>query len=125
MAKTACPNCGGSIIIGKKNYFCENFRPTGDPDDCNFILWKNDLEKFGKGEISDNEMIKLLSGDMIPLKLKSSKSGKKFECDGELTEMDCNDGKKRWKVQFKFEERKQKVLGETEAGEADEDAPAF
>lgn len=115
MAKAECPNCGGKVIVGAKNYYCEYFRPTGDVDDCNFIVWKNDLDKFGKPSLSENEIISLLNGEPIPLVLKSPKSGKQFQCDGELTEMDCNDGKKRWKVRFVFPDRPLQILGEGES----------
>jgi len=43
------------------------------------------------------------------LKGLKSKAGKKFDCKGELAELDCNDGKKRWQVKFVFDERR--VLG--------------
>ncbi len=105
-----CPKCGGKILVGQKNYYCENFKgPDGDPDDCNFILWKNDLSRLGKAEITDAEMMKLLNGETIHLKLKN-KEGKVFECDGKLAELDTEDERKKWKIQFIFDEPK--VLGE-------------
>ena len=106
-----CPKCGGKILISQKNYYCENFKgPDGDPEeDCNFILWKNDLNRLGKSEITDAEMMKLLNGATIPLKLKN-KEGKAFECAGKLAELDSDGGRKKWKMQFIFDEPK--VLGE-------------
>lgn len=109
MAKVACPKCGGEIIVARANYYCKNFRPTGDPEDCNFVVWRNDLDKFGKADLSEKEMLALLRGTSIPLSLKSQRTGNKFECEGKLAEQDSNDGKRRWKVQFVFPE---KVLGD-------------
>lgn len=107
-----CPCCKeGSIEIRDKNFFCENYAgPDGDPEECNFILWRTDLEKFGRGPLAEEEAIKLIKGEQILLKNLKSKAGKKFDCKGELAEMDCADGKKRWQVRFVREERR--ILGE-------------
>jgi hypothetical protein len=112
--KVVCPKCGGKVLAGGKNFYCENYKgPQGDPDeDCNFIIWKNDLSRLGKAEISDAEIIKLLAGELIPLKLKKD-GGKPFECKGKLAELDTDNERKKWKIQFVFEERdRPKVLGE-------------
>lgn len=114
MAEAKCPGCGGKVHIGGKNYYCEHYVPNGDPEECNFILWKNDLERQGKVELSDTEAIKLLAGEAIPLKLKSKKSGKNYECKGKLAEIDWKE-KKQWHVQLEFEDRQTRVLGGEDA----------
>ncbi len=106
-----CPCCKeGAIEVREKNFFCENYVPDGDPGDCNFILWRTDLEKFGRAPLTEDEAIKLIKGEQIQLKNLKSKAGKKFDCKGELKEIDCSDRKKRWGVAFIFPERR--VLGE-------------
>lgn len=107
-----CPCCkNGSIEVRDKNFFCENYSgPDGDPEECNFILWRTDLERFGRGQLTEDEAIKLIKGERIPLKNLKTKAGKKFDCEGELAELDCNDGKKRWQVKFVYPERR--ILGE-------------
>lgn len=109
--KVKCPKCGGKVLVSPKNYYCEDFHgPEGDPDeDCNFILWRNDLAKLGKAEISESEIMRLLVAETIRLKLKN-KEGKSFECDGKLAEIDAGNGRKKWKIQFVFNQPK--VLGE-------------
>lgn len=108
-----CPCCKeGAIEIRDKNFFCENYVPDGEAEECNFILWRTDLEKFGRGPLTEDEAVRLIKGEQIQLKNLKSKAGKKFDCKGELAELDCEDGKKRWKVKFVFEEEKRRVLGE-------------
>jgi len=64
-----CPCCKeGQIEIREKNFFCENYVPDGDPEECNFILWRTDLEKFGRGPLTEDEAIRLIKGERIPLK---------------------------------------------------------
>lgn len=115
MAAPVCPKCGGRIVVGRKNYYCEEFRPTGDPEDCNFIVWKNDLEKFGHSIITEREMVAMLYGETIPLVgLKSPKSGKLFDCGGELVEMEVGDGKVKWKVRLIPDNTNRIILAECE-----------
>lgn len=105
-----CPCCReGEIEIREKNFFCENYSPDGGPEECNFILWRSDLEKFGRAKLTEEEAVKLIKGERIQLKKLTSKAGKKFDCEGELAELDCADGKKRWQVKFIYPERR--VLG--------------
>ncbi len=105
-----CPCCKEGVIeIREKSFFCVNYTPNGDPTECNFILWRSDLEKFGRSKLTEEEAIKLIKGDQIELKNLKSKAGKKFDCKGELAELDCSDNKKRWQVRFVFEDRR--VLG--------------
>ena len=129
MAKVACPNCGGSIVVGDRNYRCEKYQYRGEVEGCNFILWKDDLSKFDKENLTEAEVKKLLAGEQIPLKLKSPKSGKSFECKGKLESKNCNDGKTRWEVRMQFEPREEKVLSsddngsDTGNGNGDEEIP--
>lgn len=107
-----CPCCKeGSIEVREKNFFCENYVPDGGPEECCFILWRSDLEKFGRPKLSEDEAIKLIRGEQIELKGLKSKAGKKFDCKGELAEMVGLDEKKRWQVKFVFDEPR-RVLGE-------------
>lgn len=107
-----CPCCKeGEIEITEKSFFCEHYHgPDGDPDSCNFILWRSDLEKFGRSKLSEEEAVKLIKRERIQLKNLKTKAGKKFDCEGELQEADCSDGKRRWQVKFIFPERR--VLGD-------------
>jgi len=105
-----CPCCKeGSIEVREKNFFCENYVPDGEPSECNCSVWRSDLGRFGRGPLSEDEAIKLIKGERIQLKNLKSKAGKKFDCEGELAELDCADGKKRWQVKFIYPERR--VLG--------------
>lgn len=112
-----CPACGSTdgIEITKKSFYCQHYGgPDGDPDvDCNFILWRGDLEKYFKGPVlSEDAAMKLIRGEEIELKgLTGQKSGKKFDCKGKLAEIDTQKGK-RWGVQLVFEETERRVLGE-------------
>lgn len=105
-----CPCCKeGKIEVREKNFFCEHYVPDGSEDECSFLLWRTDLEKFGRGPLTEDEAVKLIKGERIQLKNLKSKAGKKFDCQGELAELDCTDGKRRWQVKFIYPERR--VLG--------------
>jgi hypothetical protein len=110
-----CPKCGSEegIEVTEKSFFCKNYTgPDGDPDGCNFILWRGDLEKYFKGpQLSESQATKLIKGEYIELKGLVGKAGKKFDCKGQLSEIDTQKGK-RWGVQFVFEETERRVLGE-------------
>lgn len=47
-----CPLCGGSILPGKKNYYCSNYREKG----FRFVIWKTIAQK----ELSPNQVTQLL-----------------------------------------------------------------
>lgn len=111
-----CPKCGSEdgIQVTEKSFFCNHYHgPEGDPEeDCNFILFRTDLQKFFKGPVlSEDAAMKLIRGEQIELKGLVGKSGKKFDCKGRLAEIDTAKGL-RWGVQFVFEESGRRVLGE-------------
>lgn len=107
-----CPCCKeGGIEVREKNFFCENYAPGGGPEECNFILWRSDLERCGREKLTEDEAVKLIRGEEIPLKNLKAKSGKRFDCKGKLVEMDSDKGK-RWGVQFIFEEKERRLLGD-------------
>jgi len=108
-SKAQCPKCGGEILVGLKNFRCRRFIKSGDQSGCNFILWRNDLERLGKDELSDQEVAAMLRGEEIALELVSPKSFKIFACTGKLGEQDCKDGKIRWRIIFTYPDVK--VLG--------------
>lgn len=107
-----CPACkDGEIEVRDKNFFCSNYVKDGDICECNFILWRSDLERFGRSKLSEDEAIKLIRGEEIALKALTSKAGKKFDCKGRLAEIDTESGNKKWAVQFVFEDRPRRLLG--------------
>lgn len=112
-----CPKCGSEdgIQITEKSFYCNHYHgPEGDPDeDCNFILFRAELQKYFKGPIlSEKDAMKLIQGELIDLKGLVGKAGKKFDCKGKLGEVDTQKGK-RWGVQFVFQEsERRRVLGE-------------
>lgn len=87
-----CPECGGDIIEGKKAYGCSNWKSG-----CKFTIWYNQLEKLGMKKISKTNAKKLLKNEEIHLKLKSSKTGKEFECKGKLVKENEN-----WNIKLIF-----------------------
>lgn len=52
-----CPHCGKNVIVGKKFYFCEEFKPKNQGN-CDFIMGK----KIAGASINQTEMKKLLDG---------------------------------------------------------------
>lgn len=99
-----CPKCGtGQVMDGERFLVCDR-NVRRDESSCNFIIWRNVLQKLGHEKLTDSELKKLLAGKEIPLKLTSNKSGtpKPFECSGFLAEVDG-----RWKIEFKFAEKKE------------------
>ena len=87
-----CPECGKDIIEGKKAYGCSNWKSG-----CKFTIWYNQLEKLGMKKISKANAKKLLKNEEIYLKLKSTKTGKNFECKGKLVKEN-----ERWNIKLIF-----------------------
>ena len=87
-----CPECGNDVIANKKAYGCSNWR-----NGCKFAIWYNQLEKLGMKKISKTNAKKLLNKEKIKLKLKSSRTGKDFECMAKLLKE--ND---RWSIKLEF-----------------------
>lgn len=107
-----CPACkDGDVEIRDKNFFCEHYVKDGEFEECNFILWRGDLEKFGRSKLSEVEAIKLIRGEKIQLNNLTSKAGKKFDCEGILAEIDTEKGTRKWGVKFVFKEIPRRVLG--------------
>jgi DNA topoisomerase-3 len=75
-----CPVCKAEVSAFDKAFICKNNRKEGG--NCNFILWRGGLEKLGKTSITDNEAVKLLSGQ--PLKVMLKKRAKKYSAAARL-----------------------------------------
>lgn len=107
-----CPKCKTRKLIDRERFVaCEANKRDGTG--CNFILWRNVLQKLGLEKLSDEQIATLASGQRVHLELVSAKTSKKFECDGELVEE--ND---KWKIHFHFPETAPapaKVFGEAPA----------
>ena len=67
-----CPLCGGSILPGKKNYYCSNYKEK----ECKFVIWKVIAQK----ELSDNQAQQLLEkGKTSLIKGFTKKAGGTFD----------------------------------------------
>lgn len=87
MSNLICPVCKtADIVETEKTFKCANNHYPPQPGDCTFVLWKDGLKNFGKTKISVAELVKLVAGKPIQLKLKS-KAGKPFDCTGELEQI--------------------------------------
>lgn len=73
-----CPVCERDVINRAKSYSCEAY------PDCSFVLWKNRLERFGKAEITRDEMYRLLRDQSIPLENLRGKNNSTFSVKGYL-----------------------------------------
>jgi DNA topoisomerase-3 len=69
-----CPRCGGRVVEGKKNYYCEG-------RDCGFIMWKDDRFFTSKKKALTKSMAaELLKSGKVTVKgLHSEKSGKTYD----------------------------------------------
>ena len=78
-----CPNCGGNILKGKSNYYCDNYKEKN----CQFKIW----ETISGKKLTENQIKQLLEkGRTSILKGFISKAGKKFDAalalqDGQVT----------------------------------------
>lgn len=91
----SCPACGkGDIYEGNKSYFCSDYK-----EGCTFKLWKSCMKRFGKEEISLNQVKDLVAGKKVKfIGLKSPKSGNKFISEVILN----NDPKFGWGVTLAY-----------------------
>lgn len=88
-----CPVCGGSILAGKKNYYCSNYKEK----DCNFVIWKTIAQK----DLSESHVKQLLEkGKTSLIKGFTKKAGGTFDAYLVLDE--------EGKVTFWFPKRKKK-----------------
>ena len=61
-----CPLCnkyereGGAVFEGDRSYYCRN-ATTKNGKSCNFVLYKNNIEKLIRREITPDEVTKLCS----------------------------------------------------------------
>lgn len=71
-----CPNCGGDIIENSKGYYCSNYK-----EGCKVSIFKGQLAKLGKKELSKTIVKELLTANKTSKKIKlhSPQSGKDFE----------------------------------------------
>lgn len=88
--------CGANLEQRPRSYTCSS---------CGLILWHDVLKNFGREKISESEIEKLCAGEQIELKGLIGKSGKPFDCLGELDEWTGRDGKKRNSIKLIFPER--------------------
>jgi len=85
-----CPLCKkGDIVEGKKAYTCTNAKliktDSGWKNEgCNFSVWKNALEKFGKKNITPSEIKKLLKDGKAIVTLYSTKTNKSYKKEVEI-----------------------------------------
>jgi len=61
-----CPQCGGNILSGPKGYFCSNWKEKS----CKMGGFKNICDS----KLSDDEFIKLISGEIINKTIKKGSS---------------------------------------------------
>ena len=67
-----CPLCGGSVLPGKKNYYCSNYKEK----ECGFIVWKTIAGK----EVSEEHVKQLLEkGKTSLMKGFAKKAGGTFD----------------------------------------------
>ncbi|MHA4046125.1 hypothetical protein [Bacillus cereus] len=81
---TKCPKCGKPIYENTKSFSCSGYK-----EGCKVSLWKNGLEKLGKKNITKNEAAKLLSGQVIKVKLKSANSGNPYSKEVRFNKEKC------------------------------------
>lgn len=81
----SCPLCKtGRLIEREKGFFCSNAKIHKEGErwvntGCTYAIWKSGLAKLGKDNITDKEVIKLLSDGSFTAKLTSKKTGKKYD----------------------------------------------
>ena len=90
-----CPKCDNvSIVEYEKNYKCHNRQ-------CDFILWKNNVEKFMKSfsvKEKENDFVKkLLSGDETEMVLVSPNTHSDFK---EKLSIEYNKKYKNWNIKI-------------------------
>lgn len=91
-----CPNCGHSIIEGKKGFGCSNWK-----NGCKFVIWKNDKYLASMKKKANKTMVKaLLSNGQAHVKGLTSKSGKNFDAYLRYEKNPDNDYFS-WKMEFK------------------------
>ena len=70
-----CPQCGHSIIEGKKGFGCSNWK-----NGCQFVIWKNDKYLASMKKKPTKTMVKkLLAKGRVEVKGLISKKGNKFD----------------------------------------------
>lgn len=91
-----CPKCSEKSVIDRGAFLaCEDHRKDSG---CNFILWRNQFSKLGHETLADDQLKKLIAGEVIELKFISPKTAKPFTCGGIMKEVDG-----KWKIEFVFE----------------------
>ena len=108
--------CGAILEQRPRSYTCSS---------CGLILWRDVLKNFGKEKISESEIKKLCAGKQIELKGLVGKSGKPFDCRGELDEWTGRDGKKWNSIKLIFPERPAPAVAAAEATESDAESEDY
>lgn len=89
----ACPMCGGSVLSGKKNYYCSNYKEK----ECRLVIWKVIAGK----ELSDSQVKQLLEkGKTSLIKGFTKKNGGTFDAKLDLSD--------EGEVKFEFPKRKKR-----------------
>jgi len=88
-----CPRCGGSVVEGKKNFYCSN-------RDCGFVMWKDDKFFTSKKKTLTKSMAAdlLQNGKTLVKGLYSGKTGKSY--DAVVTLADTGDKYVNYRLEF-------------------------
>lgn len=103
-----CPECGKPVYEGKKSFYCSGYK-----EKCQFLFWKNSLERLGHEDITPDQARQLLNGETIAFTGLKSKAGKEFDAQGKLDK----DETYGWQIGLLFgdsEHKKQQPSGRTE-----------
>lgn len=83
-----CPTCGtGEIYETPKAYICTNAQWKKDDngkwsnDGCQYSIFKKQLERFGKSNITKTEVIRFLKNKTIKLKLKNQNTKESYDAE--------------------------------------------
>lgn len=91
-----CPQCGNSVIEGKKGFGCSNWKSG-----CKFVIWKNDKYLAAMKKKPNKTMVKaLIKNGVAHVKGLTSKRGNKFNAYLRYEKSPENDYFS-WKMEFK------------------------
>ena len=83
-----CPKCGSDVVVGAVRYHCINFHYKGKDlkdtlrNQCFFAIYRNQLKKIGKDNITLDEMRSMLKGQPVRLEGLIRKDGATFDTYG-------------------------------------------
>lgn len=73
-----CPACGGVVREEGDRYACR------EVSRCRFVIFKDQLKRLGKAQVTPQEMSQLLSGKPLPLAGLEDRKGTTFNSQGKL-----------------------------------------